>query len=869
MKQKIFLFYAVFLVYLVSLTPSDGQSSTDRLPEGAIARFSPDASVYTVAFSPNGQFLASGGDDNAVTLWDIAEQREREVFIEHGDSVMSVAFSPDGQLLASASLDGFVRLWDVSSELKRTSLTHKGWVKSVAFSPDGETLASGGGDQEGSIILWDVSGSHRITTFPGHGSIVESVAFSSDGLLASAGRDKTVKLWDVTDQQLYKNLTKHKNIVYTVAFSPSGDVLATSSRDNTIRLWEVFSGENFATFEIGKDRYVYAEALAFSPDGKLLASACVDYTIILWNLEDRREVDTLRGHDGGVTSVAFSPDGKRLASGSRDRTVLLWDLSHLNIVPHHRLDPKPDPKPIIVDTTPPNIVILSPTEHVVPANTEQLPVRGEVTDDNDIGRVKVNGREVWISAEGRFTATVQIIEGKNEIRVTATDRHGNVDTERLVVVRSVIDPPPSLDRDPPTISLNVPSSTEYAEFTLQGSVVDDSSVPEVTVNNKVVSVSEAGAFITTVSLVEGENEIRVTATDRHGNMEAKRFRLLLLLPDPDLVGPVIRILSPVYDPTRAIKPIITIDADSTTIAGEVEDDNGVSEVRVDGRKVEIRGKYFEMTVLLDRGDNPIYVTATDTLGNKSDKEIIIFRPEPSPRKDYALLFAVEDYDYWDKLRKPIYDAVSIQQDLENLYGFQTKFIKNPTQAGIFKAIREYAEMDYTDDDQLLIFFAGHGYFDDTFKGGHLVARDTKLPDDDPEMLSYVSHSRLRDIIDRMNCKHILLVLDTCYSGTFDRLIAMRGGTDNVSRSLSEADIRRKFQYVTRWYLTSGGKEKVPDDSEFVRALLEALRSKGGADNLLTIDEVLSYLKQLDNPKPRASGFGSDEPGSDFLFFAIE
>ena len=475
---------------------------------------------------------------------------------------------------------------------------------------------------------------------------------------------------------------------------------------------------------------------------------------------------------------------------------------------------------------------------------------------------------MWISAEGRFTATVEIIDGKNEIRVTATDRHGNVDTERLIVVRSVIDPPPSPDRDPPTISLDIPPSTEDMEFTLQGSVTDDSSVPEVTVNNKVVSLSDNGSFTVTVPLSEGENEIRVTATDEHGNMEAKRFTLFLIPRDPDLIGPVIRILSPVYDPIRAIKPIITIDADSTSIAGEVEDDNGVSEVRVNGRKVEIRGKHFEMTVLLYHGDNSIYVTATDTLGNKSDKEIIIFRPEPI-RKDYALLFAVEDYDYWDKLRKPIYDAVSIQQDLENLYGFQTKFIKNPTQAGIFKAIREYAEMDYTDEDQLLIFFAGHGYFDDTFKGGHLVARDTKLPDDDPEMLSYVSHSRLRDIIDRMNCKHILLVLDTCYSGTFDRLIAMRGGTDNISRSLSEADIRRKLQYVTRWYLTSGGKEKVPDDSEFVRALLEALRSKGGTDNLLTIDEVLSYLSQLADPKPRASGFGSDEPGSDFLFFAIE
>ena len=72
------------------------------------------------------------------------------------------------------------------------------------------------------------------------------------------------------------------------------------------------------------------------------------------------------------------------------------------------------------------------------------------------------------------------------------------------------------------------------------------------------------------------------------------------------------------------------------------------------------------------------------------------------------------------------------------------------------------------------FFAGHGYFDDTFEVGYLVAKDTQKPEDDPEMLSYVSHSVIRDIVDRINCRHIFLVLDTCYSGTFDRVIAMRG-----------------------------------------------------------------------------------------------
>ena len=142
-----------------------------------------------------------------------------------------------------------------------------------------------------------------------------------------------------------------------------------------------------------------------------------------------------------------------------------------------------------------------------------------------------------------------------------------------------------------------------------------------------------------------------------------------------------------------------------------------------------------------------------------------------------------------------------------------------------------------------------------------------MPKDDIEMLSYVSHSRVRDIIDRMRCKHVFLVLDTCYSGTFDRLIAMRGETEDESDVLSENDTERILKYTTRRYLTSGGKEQVPDDSPFVRALLTSLRSEGGRDKILTIKEILWYMEKVVKPKPCASGFGSNERESDFLFFA--
>ena len=833
------------------------------LPAGAKCRFNHGVSVYTVAFSPDGGLLASAGNNNKVIIWDIMSRKERGTIRGHTKSVKSVVFSPDGQKLASASHDGYVRLWDVSSRNRLHAFLHGGWVRSVAFSPDGNTLVSGGGDKKGSITLWDIQENRRKTDFPGHVGNVESVMFSPNGqLLASSSRDRTVKLWDVSNQQLRKNLTKHKNVVHAVAFSPDSKTIATSSDDYTIKLWNTSSGENVADFKIAGGMNVRALALKFSPNGKYLALACSDNTVRLFSVVERKEATKFRGHNGAVYSIAFSPDGKTLASGGQDRTVLLWNISHFNIIPPDPIH-NSKPEPIAVDTIPPTIEINSPIGRVVPPEIEQLLIRGEVDDDNGINVVKVNDQEVRVSAEGKFTSSVTLTGGENEIRVTATDIYDNIGTKRFTVER-----PGPIDTEPPVITfdntLKSRHHSQNARFTVKGSVDDNNGVDELKVNDELVTISVEGEFTTHVQLKKGKNVIRVTATDVQGNMDTDSLTINI----PNL-GPKIRILEPEFGISRGLKPIININDASTEIVGEVKDEDGVSEVRVNGRKVLVREKVFRTEVSLNYGDNSIHITATDGLGALSENRILIRRPQSyRTGKDYALLFAVENYDHWPNLRYPVSDAEKIQRDLKYIYGFQTELVNNPTKEEIFNKVREYAEKLYDDDDQLFVFFAGHGHFDDTFKEGYLVARDTNLPANDNGLLSYVSHSRIRDIIDRMNCKHIFLVMDTCYSGTFDRRIAMRGSDEDIyKQQLTEGDVKRILEYTTRWYLTSGQKEQVPDVSKFVNVFLDALRKKGGQDKILTIEEILSFMEHLDKPKPHASGFGSDEPGSDFLFFA--
>ncbi len=164
----------------------------------------------------------------------------------------------------------------------------------------------------------------RATTFEGHTSKVDSVAFSSNGkILASGSWDNTVRLWDVETRKEIVTLTGHTGPVYSIAFSPDGKMLASGSYDRTIRLWDVETHTNIATLPGYKDA---VSSLAFSPDGKMLASGSYDRTIRLWDVETETNIKTLTEHKGRVTSVAFSPHGKILVSGSWDNTIRLWDV---------------------------------------------------------------------------------------------------------------------------------------------------------------------------------------------------------------------------------------------------------------------------------------------------------------------------------------------------------------------------------------------------------------------------------------------------------------------------------------------------------------------------------------------------------------
>ncbi|MDX1943592.1 MAG: SUMF1/EgtB/PvdO family nonheme iron enzyme [Saprospiraceae bacterium] len=246
---------------------------------------------------------------------------------------------------------------------------------------------------------------------------------------------------------------------------------------------------------------------------------------------------------------------------------------------------------------------------------------------------------------------------------------------------------------------------------------------------------------------------------------------------------------------------------------------------------------------------------------------------PRPNKDYALFFAVQDYDKWGKLRNPIKDAEAIAKELKDLYGFDTLIVRNPTKNQIYDKLEAYRQRKYADDAQLLIFFSGHGDYDAATQEGFFIPKDGKLQDSYQD--SYLPHTRLERQINSIPCKHILLAIDACYSGTFDKAIALSRDNSNFTRpGASDVNqqrqlfIDRALKYQSRLYLTSGAKERTPDPSEFARQFLAGLRNFGGDDQVLTFSELCGYMEKA-NPTPRFGEFEGNEPGGNFLFILKE
>ncbi len=364
--QRLLWQIALGPILLLMAPPGPTQTTVPLARPELVLQTGHTSGIYAIVFGTNGGWLATGGADNVVKVWDASTGRELRVLRGHTGWIKSLTAGKDTDWLASAGNDRVVRLWNVrTGELVRSFNGHSGSIEALIFSPDSRWLASGGSDT--TIKIWSVDSGQELMTLKGHTAAITSLAISPDGkLVASGSADTTIRIWEAATGREVSTLRKNIQKISALTFGADSRSLASGSASGDVMLWRVDNNQPRLVMKHGPAAILSLFArpdgvIALSTDGKIavwdvnsgkqqalvvptensddvlvgtfnsvgtqLAQTNGSRTVELRSTQDSAPYRILQGRSTGFYSVAASPDGKWLAAGTNDRTVRLWQVA--------------------------------------------------------------------------------------------------------------------------------------------------------------------------------------------------------------------------------------------------------------------------------------------------------------------------------------------------------------------------------------------------------------------------------------------------------------------------------------------------------------------------------------------------------------
>ena len=625
------------------------------------------------------------------------------------------------------------------------------------------------------------------------------LAFTANSKRLVVGGDQgTLTVFEIPGGDSW-NLPPQNSKVIALETSFDNRYVATAGEDGIVMIYDF---QDTKSLKLNGAPGIVKD-IAFSPSGRLFATANEEGKLSIWDISTREKISTFQGRDMKVLSIAFSPDGHTLVSGAADNSIMLWSVDNgtlTNSLTGHadwvrKITFSPDGKSLASASYDKTIKVW----------------------DMESAKIKktLSGHRDWVldvhySPDGKYIIT------------------GGADGQSLI-----------LD-------------------------ANDKITQQIKKLDKMVCASEFSNDGKFIAIADLSNVIRLYNSSALAITPWKPF---------DVVPPSIVILSPrlmsTKDASTGLKKSV-VHQSKVKVLIEVTDLSGIKLVEIGGLPA-IAMKDFPDRYQFDadyplNSEKVLIIRATDESGNTLEEKLIIehqrFSGSVDAKKYHALLIGIQDYNNPDiaDLDQPMKDLQRFKSTLLNNYTFEAENIdvlENPDRQALYAKLDELqAKLDKIDN--LIIFYAGHGFWDTQLLQGYWLPSDAE-----PNRRStWLSNGTLRDYISAIPARHMLLITDACFSGG---IFKSRAIFENASTAIETLYLRK-----SRKAMTSGTLESVPDKSVFIDFLVKRLEEN--TEPFLTAEELFSSMrKEVINNSPNSQvpqygeiGQTGDE-GGEFIF----